>query len=73
MAGELIGILSEANQEIPQELIEMAERFDKMKQRKALESGGGRGYGGGRGGGYRDDRGSRGGRNNYDGGRRRDR
>lgn len=60
-ARELIKILDEANQEIPQELEEMAQRFEAMKLRRDKEGGGGRGRGGrgggGRGGGgarYRD-------------------
>lgn len=59
MAPELIAILEEADQHVPDELRDMAERFAKMKERKNDEmskfnnlrgprSGG---YGGGRGGG----------------------
>lgn len=47
-AGELIKILEEANQEVPDELEEMAVRFEKMKLRREQE-GGGRGGRGGRG------------------------
>ncbi|KAI8130502.1 putative ATP-dependent RNA helicase DDX43 [Lucilia cuprina] len=66
MAPELISILEEANQHVPEELRDMAQRFAKMKERKNEEmskfnnlrgprsGGGGGGYGGrsgGRGGG----------------------
>ncbi|KAJ2941801.1 hypothetical protein O0L34_g10607 [Tuta absoluta] len=59
-AKELIKILEEANQEVPDELLQMAERFEAMKLRKESEGGGrgrggrggGRSYGGGGGGGY---------------------
>ncbi|CAK1545538.1 unnamed protein product [Leptosia nina] len=50
-AKELISILEEANQEVPEELRLMAERFDAMKARR--ERDGGRGGRGGRGGGFR--------------------
>lgn len=58
-ARELIKILEEANQEVPDELQQMAERFEAMKLRRDKEGGGGRGRGGrgGRGGGR--DRGDR--------------
>ncbi|XP_059093872.1 probable ATP-dependent RNA helicase DDX43 [Tigriopus californicus] len=48
-AHDLIKILHEAGQEIPNELTNMAERFKKMKDRQMEErgAGGGRGYGGG--------------------------
>ncbi|XP_045779015.1 probable ATP-dependent RNA helicase DDX43 isoform X2 [Maniola jurtina] len=55
-ARELIKILEEANQEIPDELLSMAERFEAMKIRRDRDGGGGRG---GRG------RGGRGRRDNY--------
>lgn len=53
-ARELIKILEEANQEIPEELELMADRFEAMKLRRDREDGGrggrgGRGGGGGRG------------------------
>lgn len=47
VAKELIEILSEASQEVPQELYDMAERFEARKSRE----GGGRGRG--RGGSFR--------------------
>ncbi|KAK0170962.1 hypothetical protein PV328_008738 [Microctonus aethiopoides] len=61
LAKELIAILEEASQEIPQELYDMAERYNGWKERKAQEkdmmrmdsggrSGGGGGHYGGRGG-----------------------
>lgn len=52
-ARELIKILEEANQDVPDELQQMAERFEAMKLRRDREGGGGRGRGGrgGRGGG----------------------
>ncbi|XP_028156362.1 probable ATP-dependent RNA helicase DDX43 [Ostrinia furnacalis] len=54
-ARELIKILEEANQEIPDELETMAQRFEAMKLRREKEGGGGgRGGRGGRGGGRRD-------------------
>lgn len=73
MAPELINILEEANQHVPDELRDMAERFAKMKERKNEEmskfnnmrgprSGGGYGGGGGRGGGGRGGGGRGGGR-----------
>lgn len=53
-AKELINILEEANQEVPHELREMANRFSAMKERRAKEESqfgfGGRRGGGGRGG-----------------------
>ncbi|XP_055837211.1 probable ATP-dependent RNA helicase DDX43 [Episyrphus balteatus] len=77
-AKELIDILEEAEQEVPDELREMAKRFQVMKEKRANEmesfggrSGGGRGGGGGRygggGGGYGGGGGGRGGggRNRY--------
>lgn len=48
-ARELIKILEEANQEIPDELENMAERFEVMKVRRDREGGGGRGGRGGSG------------------------
>lgn len=51
-AAELIKILEEANQEVPHELVQMAERFEAMQIRREREGGSGRG-GGGRGGGGR--------------------
>ncbi|KAH8312060.1 hypothetical protein KR044_009205, partial [Drosophila immigrans] len=54
MAKELIPILEEANQEVPEQLRDMAQRFAAMKERRAAEGGGGGGRGfrnGGRGGG----------------------
>lgn len=57
-ARDLMKILEEANQEIPDELVQMAERFDNMRLRREQEDGGGgrggRGRGGGRGGRGRD-------------------
>ncbi|KAL7727709.1 hypothetical protein ACLKA6_008047 [Drosophila palustris] len=51
MAQELINILEEADQEVPEQLRDMSRRFSAMKERRANE-GGGRGFGsGGRGGG----------------------
>lgn len=58
-AAELIGILEEAGQDVPEELRDMAKRFEVMKERKEKEmqafgmggGGGGGGRGGGRGGG----------------------
>lgn len=56
-ARDLIKILEEANQEIPEELEQMAERFEAMKLRRDKEGGGrGRGGRGGRGGGRGRDR-----------------
>lgn len=52
-ARELIKILEEANQEVPDELEQMAQRFEAMKIRRDQE-GGGRGGGRGRGRGRRD-------------------
>ncbi|KAE8747204.1 hypothetical protein FOCC_FOCC006071 [Frankliniella occidentalis] len=84
-AKELIPILEEAAQEVPEGLFEMAERFEAMKERRAREGGdrrggggrgGGRGrrddgggFGGGRGSGRRDDGGGFGG-GGYGGGGR---
>ncbi|KAH8417757.1 hypothetical protein KR222_005325 [Zaprionus bogoriensis] len=50
MAQELINILQEAKQEVPEQLRLMAQRFAAMKERRAGEraSAGGRGFGGGR-------------------------
>ncbi|XP_059051770.1 probable ATP-dependent RNA helicase DDX43 [Achroia grisella] len=53
-ARELIKILEEANQEIPDELELMAKRFEAMKLRRDQEGGGGRGRGGRGGRGRRD-------------------
>ncbi|KAL0868427.1 hypothetical protein ABMA27_007930 [Loxostege sticticalis] len=53
-ARELIKILEEANQEIPDELEQMAQRFEAMKLRREKEGGGGGRGRGGRGGGRRD-------------------
>ncbi|XP_022208592.2 LOW QUALITY PROTEIN: ATP-dependent RNA helicase dbp2 [Drosophila obscura] len=57
MAQELINILQEADQEVPEQLHNMARRFKAMKERRAAEGGGGGGgrsggggYGGGSGG-----------------------
>lgn len=50
-AGELIKILEEADQEVPEELRKMKERFDTMKERRDREKasfGFGSGGGGGR-------------------------
>ncbi|XP_052777859.1 probable ATP-dependent RNA helicase DDX43 [Mya arenaria] len=70
-AKDLINIMVEAQQEVPEELQEMAERFQIMKARRDAEGGGGRGRGGGRGGGRgRDFSGGYGGGG---GGRRKDR
>lgn len=54
-AKELIKILEEANQEVPEELEDMARRFEAMRLRREQE-GGGRGRGRGRGGRGRYDR-----------------
>ncbi|TDG43464.1 hypothetical protein AWZ03_010109 [Drosophila navojoa] len=50
VAKELIDILEEAQQEVPEELRRMSKRFSDMKQRRATEGGtrGGRNLGGGR-------------------------
>ena len=48
-AKELIEILKQGEQEVPQDLVDMAERYEAMQKRKAEEGGSGRG--GGRGGG----------------------
>ncbi|KAI9580505.1 hypothetical protein GQX74_012586 [Glossina fuscipes] len=37
MAPELIKIMEEANQQVPEELIDMAERYNKMKERRSDE------------------------------------
>ncbi|KAM8852255.1 putative ATP-dependent RNA helicase DDX43 isoform 3-T3 [Synchiropus picturatus] len=50
MAAELISILERAGQEVPEELVLMAERYDKHRRERALENPRGRGGGGGRGG-----------------------
>ncbi|XP_015607166.1 probable ATP-dependent RNA helicase DDX43 [Cephus cinctus] len=66
-ARELIAILEEASQEVPEELYKMAERYDSWKERKErekMDAGGSyidRGRGGGGGGGDRGGRGRRGG------------
>lgn len=56
-AKELIDILKEANQTVPDELVEMADRFQAKKERNIAEKGsfrgGNRGGGGMRGGGSR--------------------
>ncbi|XP_029927014.1 putative ATP-dependent RNA helicase DDX43 isoform X2 [Myripristis murdjan] len=57
MAPELIPILERAGQEVPEELVLMAERYEKHKREKEMYSprgGGGGGGGGGRGRGGRD-------------------
>ncbi|XP_063218394.1 probable ATP-dependent RNA helicase DDX43 [Bacillus rossius redtenbacheri] len=46
-AGELIKILEEANQEVPEELYSMSERFSAMRERRDEERRSGRGGGGG--------------------------
>ncbi|XP_039268947.2 putative ATP-dependent RNA helicase DDX43 [Styela clava] len=51
-ARELIDILVEAQQDVPIELYDMAERFAKMKERREREGGFRRGGGRGRGGGF---------------------
>jgi len=65
MAKDLIDILQEAEQEVPDELHKMATRFKAMKERRAAEGGGFGGGGGGRfgggGGGGRSGGGGRGG------------
>lgn len=63
MAAELIKILEEADQDVPDEIRSMAERFAAKKERESRD-----GFGGGRGGGRRDGGGRGGG-----GGGRRDR
>ena len=54
-ARDLIKILEEANQGVPEELFKMAQRFDERKERDANDRrggrGGGSGFGGRRGGG----------------------
>ncbi|XP_030573519.1 probable ATP-dependent RNA helicase DDX43 [Drosophila novamexicana] len=54
IAKELITILEEAAQEVPEELRHMSKRFAAMKQRRAAEGGAVGGRAGGRGGGRRD-------------------
>ncbi|KAH8280836.1 hypothetical protein KR054_000673 [Drosophila jambulina] len=63
MAKELIEILEEANQEVPEELHNMARRFKAMKDKRAAEGGGSFGGGGGGRGGGRGYGGGGGGRN----------
>lgn len=66
MAQDLINILEEAQQEVPEQLRDMSRRFAAMKERRAAEGGGGgRGFGGGGGG-----RGYGGGGGGYGGGGR---
>lgn len=66
MAQDLINILEEAQQEVPEQLRDMSRRFAAMKERRAAEGGGGgRGFGGGGGG-----RGYGGGGGGYAGGGR---
>ncbi|KAL2083474.1 hypothetical protein ACEWY4_021247 [Coilia grayii] len=49
-AAELINILERAGQEVPEELVLMAERYEKKQRERAMmPPGGGRGGGGGRG------------------------
>jgi ATP-dependent RNA helicase DDX43 len=48
-AKELIEILTEANQEVPDELVKMAERFQAKKESGGFRGGRGRGGGGFRG------------------------
>ncbi|XP_034754825.1 probable ATP-dependent RNA helicase DDX43 [Etheostoma cragini] len=69
MSAELISILERAGQEVPEELVLMAERYERHKREKELcnprggGDGRGGGWGGGRGGGWgRRDGGGRGGR-----------
>lgn len=51
MAQDLINILEEAQQEVPEQLRDMSRRFAAMKERRAAEGGGGgKGFGGGGGG-----------------------
>lgn len=52
VAKELIEILEEADQHVPEEIRGMAARFSAMKERRAAEGGGrgGRNFGGGGGG-----------------------
>lgn len=52
-AEELIKILTEANQEVPQDLVKMAERFKAKKEKDAQERTQFGGRRGGRGGGFR--------------------
>lgn len=70
-AGELILILEEASQEVPDELREMKKRFESMKERRDKEKslyGGGGGGGGRRGGGRGGGGGYGGGGGGYGGG-----
>uniref|UniRef100_A0A8P4GHC6 RNA helicase n=1 Tax=Dicentrarchus labrax TaxID=13489 RepID=A0A8P4GHC6_DICLA len=63
MAPELIHILERAGQEVPEELVLMAERYEKHKSEKEMsDPRGGQGRGGGGGGWGRRDGGGRGGR-----------
>ncbi|KAM9726763.1 putative ATP-dependent RNA helicase DDX43 isoform 1-T2 [Menidia menidia] len=63
MAPELIPILERAGQDVPEELVLMAERYEKHKREKEMcYPAGGQGRGGGRGGWGRRDGGGRGGR-----------
>ncbi|XP_035519612.1 probable ATP-dependent RNA helicase DDX43 [Morone saxatilis] len=63
MAPELIHILERAGQEVPEELVLMAERYEKHKREKEMsDPRGGQGRGGGGGGWGRRDGGGRGGR-----------
>ncbi|KAL5022397.1 hypothetical protein ScPMuIL_001552, partial [Solemya velum] len=62
-AKQLIEILEEANQEVPDDLIAMAERYEAHRRKMAAEGGDGR-RGGGRGFGHRD--------SGFGGGRRKD-
>lgn len=73
MAKELINILEEAQQEVPEQLRDMSRRFAAMKERRAAEGGGGGGRGFGGGGGGRSFGGGGGGRSFGGGGGRRDR
>ncbi|XP_067092716.1 probable ATP-dependent RNA helicase DDX43 [Osmerus mordax] len=62
MASELIPILERSGQDVPEELVLMAERYEKHKREKDMYGGGGGGRGvGGRGVGGRDGGGRRGG------------
>lgn len=51
-AKELIDILTKGQQEVPQSLIEMSERYDAMLKKREEEGGGRGGHGRGRGGSY---------------------
>ncbi|XP_055640290.1 probable ATP-dependent RNA helicase DDX43 [Toxorhynchites rutilus septentrionalis] len=68
VAGDLIKILEEAEQDIPEEVKLMAERFAAKKEREAREGGGRGGYGGRRGGGGGRGGGYGGGSGGYGGG-----